>query len=189
MERQTWYRLGAVLSRMQVAPSTVTTAGLVLSLLVPALAGRGGSWPFVAAAQVLLAALTSTVDDTLALIAHRATRAGSVYGAVADRIGEACWVAAFWVLGVPGPLAVAIGALCWLHEYIRMQGTADVAGTVGDRPGRVAAAVTGLVLAGAAGQLSADLAAGTVTVVAAGWLLLGVFGISQLAGRLRMGDV
>jgi hypothetical protein len=178
-----------LLSRLQVAPSTVTTAGLVLCLLVPAVAGRGGSWPFFAAVLVPLAAWTSTV-------ARRMTETRSVYGSVADRVGEACWVAAFWVLGVPGLLSVAVGGLCWLHEYVRTQGicfrgggrvegTVDGPRTVGERPGRVAMAVAGLVLAGAAGQVSPDLAAGTATVVAAGWLLLCAFGISELFRRLR----
>lgn len=180
------FRLGSALGRLDLAPSVVTTAGLVLCLLVPPVAGSGGGWPMLAALLVLLAALADTVDGAVALATGRVTRTGAVYDAVADRVGEACWVAAFWVLGAPGPLVVACGAAGWLHEYMRARAVGiPYAATIGERPTRVSVAVVGLLLAGAAGPVSADLAAGTVTVVAAGWLLLGVFGLSQLAGTVR----
>jgi phosphatidylglycerophosphate synthase len=162
----------------------------VLSVLVPLATARGGEWPFYAALLVVLAAVADTVDGAIAVIASRTTRIGSVYDSGADRVGEACWAAAFWVLGAPGPLAVTCCALGWLHEYVRTLAaaagmTAVGSVTVGERPTRVVAALTGLVLAGAAGLISTDLAAAVVTFVATGWFLLGVFGLRQLFRGVR----
>jgi phosphatidylglycerophosphate synthase len=184
------YGVGTVLSRLRVSPTTVTSIGLLLSLLVPLATARGGEWPFYAALLVVLAAMADTVDGALAVIASRMTRIGSVYDAGADRIGEACWAAAFWVLGAPGPLAVACCALGWLYEYVRTLAAAagmTVIGsvTVGERPTRVFAALAGLLLAGAAGLVSKDLAAAVVTFVATGWFLLGLLGLRQLFGAVR----
>jgi CDP-diacylglycerol--glycerol-3-phosphate 3-phosphatidyltransferase len=130
------------------------------------------------------------VDGAIAVIASRATRMGSVYDSVADRLGEACWLAAFWVLGVPGPLAVGCCAVGWLHEYVRAKATAagmtaTGAVTWGERPSRVLAALIGLLLAGGGGLVSVDLSAAVVTLVATGWLMVGVFGLSQLFGAVR----
>jgi phosphatidylglycerophosphate synthase len=209
------YGVGSVLSRLRVSPTTITAAGLVLCVLVPLAARRGGGWVFLAALLVVLAAVADTVDGAIAVIASRATPMGSVYDSVADRIGEACWVAAFWVLGVPGPLAVGCCAVGWLHEYVRARATALPQGrpaalpqgrpaalppgrpaadrpmtaigavTWSERPSRVLVVLIGLLLAGGGGLVSVDLSAAVVTLVATGWLLLGVFGLSQLFGAVR----
>lgn len=184
------YGVGTVLSRLRVSPTTVTTTGLLLSLLVPASTARDGWWPLLAALFVLLSALADTVDGAVAVIASRTTRLGSVYDAVADRIGEASWAAALWVLGVPGPLAAGCCGVGWLHEYLRSLATGagmTLVGsvTVGERPYRVSAAVVGLLFGGAAGLVSADLARAAATFVATGWLLLGVFGLRHLFSTVR----
>jgi CDP-diacylglycerol--glycerol-3-phosphate 3-phosphatidyltransferase len=184
------YGVGTVLSRLRVSPTTVTTTGLLLSLLVPASTARAGWWPFLAALLVLLSALADTVDGAVAVIASRATRLGSVYDSAADRVGEACWAAALWVLGVPGPLAAGCCAVGWLHEYLRSLATgagmtAIGSVSVGERPTRVSAAAVALLFGGAAGLVSAELARAAATFVATGWLLLGAFGLRQLFGTVR----
>ena len=99
-------------------------------------------------------------------------------------------MAAFWVIGVPGPLVIAAGALSWLHEYARARaGAAGVRSigtvTIGERPTRVSVTLVGLLLAGGAGLLDRDLAAGTGTVAVAAWALLAVMGLTQLISTLR----
>lgn len=184
------YGVGTVLSRLRVSPTTVTTLGLLLSLLVPVTTARAGWWPFLAVLLVLLSAVADTVDGAIAVIASRTTRLGSVYDGVADRIGEACWAGALWVLGVPGPLAAGCCAAGWLHEYLRALAT--TAGmtttgpaTVGERPSRVCAAALGLLFGGTAGLVSADLGRAAATFVATGWLLIGVFGLRHLIDTVR----
>jgi phosphatidylglycerophosphate synthase len=184
------YSIGRLLSRLGVSPAAVTTAGLALCVLVPLAARRGDGWPIVAAVLVLLAAVADTVDGAVAVIDGRATRLGFLYDSVADRLGEACWLAAFWAVGAPGWLVVACGALSWLHEYIRARamaaGMEEIGSvTVGERPARVSVAVVGLLLAGVSGLFQREIPAGVVAVAAAVWLVLAILGLSQLLATVR----
>jgi len=139
---------------------------------------------------VLLGALADTADGALAVITSRETRLGQVYDAVADRLSEAAWLLALYLLGAPGWLATGCLAVTWLHEYVRARAT--VAGmseigavTVGERPTRVLLALFGLFCAGAAGLVAPDLVAGTATVAGAVWCTLGAVGLLQLATAVR----
>jgi phosphatidylglycerophosphate synthase len=189
-----WLRLayagGGVLGRLGVPPTAVTGAGLLICLAVPLAAADGAPGLFAAAVLVLLAALADALDGAVAVVTGRITRLGYVYDSVADRIGEAAWLTAFWLAGAPGPLVVAAGAMSWLHEYLRAR--AAVAGlrgmdraTVGERPTRASVALVGLLLASAGGLLRTELAAGTVTLAAVAWLGFAVIGIVQLHGAVR----
>jgi CDP-diacylglycerol--glycerol-3-phosphate 3-phosphatidyltransferase len=160
----------------------VTTAGLIVCWGVPlaVLAGRPGL--VLAAVLVLLSALADGLDGAVAVVTGRASRLGYIYDSVADRLGEAAWLLAFWLAGAPGWLVVAAGAVSWLHEYARARATA--AGmteigvvTVAERPTRVLIAIFGLLLTVASGLV--------ITVAAALWLALAVVGLGQLALAIR----
>jgi len=182
--------IGSVLGRWHVPPTAVTVAGVLLSAAAAVAATRAPTGLFTAALLVLLAAVADSVDGAVALSTDRVTRLGYVYDSVADRASEACWLAAFWVAGVPAPLVVTAGALSWLHEYVRARAAA--AGmteigtvTVGERPGRVIVTLAALLAGGATGLIQTDLAAGTMTVFLSLWLLLAVFGLAQLLRTVR----
>lgn len=184
------YQIGHLLGRFRVSPTAVTVVGTLFCMVVPLVVLREPAGPFIAAGLVLLAAVADSVDGALAVVTSRTSRLGYVYDSVADRIGEAAWLIAFWLLGAPGPLVVAAGALSWLHEYVRARsvsaGMREIgAVTVGERPSRVLVALVGLLVAGAARLIQFDLAAGTITVVAAVWVLLAGFGLVQLLGAVR----
>jgi CDP-diacylglycerol--glycerol-3-phosphate 3-phosphatidyltransferase len=184
------YGLGRLAGRLHVPPSAVTTVGLLLSVAVPVTAARGPGWPLTAAVLVLLGAVADSTDGAIAVVMNRVTRRGSVYDSVADRLGEASWLAALWLVGAPGPLVVACGAMSWLHEYIRARASAVGMRqigpvTTGERPSRVSVALVGLLLAGGAGLIDPDLAAGTATVAASIWAFLAVFGLGQLLRSVR----
>lgn len=57
--------------------------------------------------------------------------------------------------------------------------------TVGERPTRVSVALVGLLVAGLAGLIEPDLAAGTITMATAVWVLLAGFGLGQLLSSIR----
>lgn len=183
------YRGGTLLGRLQVAPSAVTTFGLLLCALTPAatLLDQG---LFLGALLVLVASFADALDGSVAVVTGRAGRLGFVYDSVADRLGELAWLTAFWVAGVPGWLVVVGGSVSWLHEYVRARAAAagmDGLGavTVGERPARVSIAVTGLLLGGVAGLLHPGWDATVIVVAAVAWSVLGLIGLAQLGAAVR----
>jgi phosphatidylglycerophosphate synthase len=185
------YRIGVLLGRGRIAPTTVTVAGLLLCVAVPVVIGCAGpAGMAVGALLVLLAAVADGLDGAVAVITGRVTRAGHVYDSVADRLGEAAWLTAFWLAGAPAWLVVGAGATSWLHEYLRARAT--IAGmteigvvTVGERPARVSVAVTALLLAPVAALVVPGWTAVVLTVAAGIWLLLQVAGLIQLTVAVR----
>jgi phosphatidylglycerophosphate synthase len=174
------YRVSRPLAANAVRPNTVTVAGLLVSLGVPALAWAGFSW--LAVVLVLVAALADSVDGALAVVGAAASRLGFVLDSVVDRLIEVCWLAGFWLLGAPGWLVVLAGGLSWLHEYLRAR--AAVAGmssvgvvTISERPTRVIVAAFGLLLAGLH-PWAAPMAVGV-------WCILGLIGLVQLTVAVR----
>jgi len=184
------YRGGSVLARLGCTPTGVTLAGLLLCLAVPFVAMAGPAGLIGAAFVVFAAGLADSFDGAVAVVTGRSSAAGFVVDSVADRLGEAAWLAAFWVAGAPGWLVVAGGAASWLHEYLRAR--AAVAGlstigavTVGERPTRVSVAIVGLLVGGVAGLVHESWA-GAVVIVAAGvWLGFSLVGLGQLVAVVR----
>lgn len=192
-----WLRLAYLVARTVAGagatPAAITGFGLLLCLLVPVAAAGPGAWPVAGAALVLVSALADTVDGAVAVLTARASRLGYLYDSVADRIGEAAWLLALWLTGVPAALVLGCAGLVFLHEYVRARATAagmaEVgAVTVAERPTRVIVTVFALLVAGVirvsglrAGALdAAGLATASATVLVAGWVLLGLAGLAQL---------
>jgi CDP-diacylglycerol--glycerol-3-phosphate 3-phosphatidyltransferase len=189
-----WLRLayagGRLLGWLRVAPAAVTAVGLLLCLAVPVAATRGPGGLLLGAALTLAAGAADALDGAVAVVTGRVSRLGFVYDSLADRLGEAAWLVAFWLAGAPGPLVAAGGAACWLHEYVRaraagagMRGIGAV--TVAERPSRVLVAVAGLLLGGVSGGLAPTLVPGTMTLAAVAWLVLGILGLGQLIAAVR----
>jgi CDP-diacylglycerol--glycerol-3-phosphate 3-phosphatidyltransferase len=189
-----WLRMahgtGSLLGRLRVSPTGVTVAGTVLAVCVPVAAAQSPVGAVVAAGLVLLGSVADSVDGAVAVVTARTSRLGYVYDSLADRVSEAAWLTAFWLVGAPGAVVVTGGAVSWLHEYLRARavsaGMREIGSvTVGERPTRVSVALVGLLFAGLAGLVEPRLAAGTVTVVAVVWLLLATFGLGQLLSVVR----
>ena len=189
-----WLRLSYVVGRglaaAGFAPGTVTAFGLVFSVLVPVVVIFRGWFLFLGAALVLLAALADSVDGAVAVLSHRASRLGAFDDAVTDRLAEAAWLLALWLVGGHGVLVVACGGVSWLHEYVRARAaTSGMAGigtvTVNERPTRVIAVIGALTLGGLVWMINPSLVPGTITVVLAIWLLLAVLALVRLVSTVR----
>ncbi|HEV7962176.1 MAG TPA: CDP-alcohol phosphatidyltransferase family protein [Actinoplanes sp.] len=189
-----WVRLaytgGSSLVRLRIGPMAVTGIGLASGVAVPfaVLPGPGGL--LLGGVLVLLASFADGLDGAVAVLAGKVSRLGFVADSVADRLGEAAWLAAFWLAGAPGWVVVAAGAVSWLHEYVRARATAGGmreigAVTVGERPTRVSVAVSGLIVGGVAGLLHAGWDAVVLTAAGVVWLALGVIGLAQLTTAVR----
>jgi CDP-diacylglycerol--glycerol-3-phosphate 3-phosphatidyltransferase len=140
----------------------------------------------LAVAVVVLSALLDGVDGTVAILRGRVTRWGYVLDSVCDRVADACYLAAFWLAGAPGPLCAAAGGVVLLLEYLRARAAAAGMSEVGvvtvaERPTRVVVTATFLLGAGlypgSAGTWAAAGAAATLTA--------GVVGVGQLGRVVR----
>jgi CDP-diacylglycerol--glycerol-3-phosphate 3-phosphatidyltransferase len=185
--RRLAYAVAVPLVRIRARPLMITVVGLLASLAVPLVVSGA---PLAAAGLVLLSALAAAVGGTLAEIGARSSRIGAVYGAVADRIAEACWLAALWRLGAPAWVPATGWVVCWLHEYVRARAALAgmpqaAASTVAERPTRVVVAVLGLALAGILAPLDRELIAGTATAAGAIFTLLALTGLVQLLVVVR----
>ena len=189
-----WVRLawrgGSLLARLRIGPTAVTGIGLLVGVAVPfaVLLGRGGL--LLGGLLVLLASFADGLDGAVAVLTGTASRLGFVLDSVADRLGEAAWLVAFWLVGVPAWLAVTAGAVSWLHEYVRARAAAAGmreigAVTVGERPTRVSVAIGGLLVGGVAALEHTGWDGVVVTIAAAAWLALGLVGLAQLATAVR----
>lgn len=173
------YAVARPLARTGVPPDLVTLGGLLVAAAAPALAAKGDGWWLAgAAAVVVLSGLLDSLDGAVALLSARTTRWGHVLDSVADRVGDALFVATLWLAGAPGVLCVAGGLLMFLQEYARAR--AGAAGmtevgvvTVWERPTRVIVTSAFLASAGALGGPWAMLGA-------AAWVGLGTVGLVQL---------
>jgi CDP-diacylglycerol--glycerol-3-phosphate 3-phosphatidyltransferase len=168
----------------------VTFAGLVCSLAVPLVVLPRGLWLLAGAVLVVLSALADSADGGVAIITGRTSQFGSFVDAMADRVSEAAWLVALYLLGAPGFLVVACGALAWLHEYARARGALSGmpglgAVTVAERPVRVIIVAVALALGGVLWNVSTRLAPGIITIAVAVWLGLGVLGAARLWGAIR----
>jgi phosphatidylglycerophosphate synthase len=184
------YRGGSLLGRLRIGPTTVTVAGLLLCVAVPFAALLGPAGLLLGGLIVLLAGFADGLDGAVAVVTGRTTRIGFVYDSAADRLGEAAWLVAFWLAGVPAWLVVAAGAVSWLHEYVRARaiaaGMREIgAVTVGERPTRVSVAISALIVGGVAGLVRDGWDTTVVTVGASVWLALAVVGLAQLTVAVR----
>jgi CDP-diacylglycerol--glycerol-3-phosphate 3-phosphatidyltransferase len=180
------YGLGRPLAARGVSPDVLTAWGVLVSAAVAVVAAPGGRWPLAAVAVVVLAGLLDNLDGAVAILSGRTTRWGFVLDSLADRLSDAAYLVALFLLGAPGPVCVAGGALMVLQEYARARAGNAGMGEVGvvtvwERPTRVI--LTAFVLLGC-GLLPthADLVA---TLGAAAWIAFGAIGLTQLLVVVR----
>ncbi|WP_299034221.1 CDP-alcohol phosphatidyltransferase family protein [uncultured Pseudokineococcus sp.] len=180
------HALSLPLARAGVAPTALTAAGLLLPLAALPAAAAGGRWALLVPALVLVSGVVDSLDGGVAVLRGATSSWGAVADALADRLADALALAALWLLGAPGPVLVAAGALAALAEYARARGGAagvqDVGVvTVGERPTRVLVVSAAALVAG-----SRPEQAGTWAAVGA-WAALGVavVALAQLLPVLR----
>jgi phosphatidylglycerophosphate synthase len=185
------YAAARPLAARGVAPDALTGWGLLVSASVAAIASAGGRWPLAATGVVVIAGLLDNLDGAVAILTGRTSRWGFVLDSLADRLSDAAYLVALWMLGAPGPLCVAGGGVMGLQEYARARAGNAGMGEIGvvtvwERPTRVIL-TAGLLLGSG---LLPDSAEVVVTAGAAAWVVLGLVGLAQLlvVVRRRLGD-
>ena len=140
-------------ARVGVPPDVVTLLGGLVSALAVWLCVLGDRWVLVAAVVVGLSGLTDSLDGAVAVMTGRETRWGAVLDSVVDRVSDALFLVALWVVGAPLLACVLAGVLLFTQEYARARATAlgmDDIGvvTIGERPTRVIVVAMFLLAAG-----------------------------------------
>ncbi|MFL6128294.1 MAG: CDP-alcohol phosphatidyltransferase family protein [Mycobacteriales bacterium] len=180
------YAAARPLAARGASPGALTAWGVLASAAVAAIAGAGGRWPLAAVLVVVIAGLLDNLDGAVAILAGKTSRWGFVLDSLADRVSDAAYLVALWVLGAPGALCVLGGAFMALQEYARARAGNAGMGEIGvvtvwERPTRVIL-TAGLLLACGLLPESADL---IVTLGAVAWITLGAVGLSQLLVVVR----
>ena len=180
------YALGRPLAAARVSPTALTALGLLVACAVVPVADIGGRWPALASVLVVVSGLIDNLDGTVAVLSDRVSRWGALVDAVCDRVADAAYAVAFWVLGAPAWLCLLWVGLSFVAEYARARGQVllrapvDVV-TVGERPTRIV--ITAVFLAACAVVTGhADL---VVTAGAASGAGSALVGLAQLAVALR----
>jgi len=138
----TIHALASPFARLGVPPDVVTLLGALVSAGVVWLCWLGGSWVIAAAVVVGLSGVLDSLDGAVAVMTGRESRWGAVLDSVVDRVSDALYLAALWVVGAPAWTCVVAGFLVLAQEYARARATAigmDDVGvvTIGERPTRV----------------------------------------------------
>jgi CDP-diacylglycerol--glycerol-3-phosphate 3-phosphatidyltransferase len=178
------YRAAYPVAAWRVPPDAVTVVGVLVSALVPVLAVAGAGWPLLAVPVIVASGVADGVDGAVAVLTGRATRFGSVLDGVADRVGEALYVLALWLLGAPGWLCAVAAALAMLQEYARARagavGLTEIGVvTVWERATRIVVTAFTLGFAGLAGLLAPAWTAPVATVGTVAWAVLGTLGLAH----------
>ncbi|MEJ5945862.1 CDP-alcohol phosphatidyltransferase family protein [Pseudokineococcus basanitobsidens] len=178
--------LSRPLARAGVAPTALTAAGLLVPLAALPAAAAGGRWVLAVPVLVLLSGVLDSLDGGVAVLTGRTSAWGAVADAVADRVADALALVVLWLLGAPGPLVVAAGALAALAEYSRARAGASGVHevgvvTVGERPTRVLVVAATALVAG----LRPEQAATWALVGALAALVVALVSLAQLLPVLR----
>jgi hypothetical protein len=184
------HRIGVVLARLGMTPSSALTINVFTAIAVPLLASAGGVFTGLAAVFMVTGLSLGGLAGTLAVLLGQASRLDAFYRTLIERFSEGCWLLALAMLGARPALVVTCGGLVLFHEYVRARAGAvglRAAGsaTIGDRPARVWLTLLSLLLAAMAGPISPDLAPGVVTMVMVIWSTIAVIGLGQLLTIVR----
>ncbi len=147
------YVVARPLARVGVSAWVLTSYGLLVAAVVPCVAVVGPRWPVVAGLVVAVSAVLDNLDGAVAVLGGRTSGWGFLVDSLVDRVSDAAYLVAFWLLGCAGWVCVVAGGLLSLLEYARARagnaGLGEVGViTVGERPTRVIIASAFLITAG-----------------------------------------
>lgn len=108
------YRFGLVATLLRISPNLLTVLGLI-SAAMSALTAT--TW--WAVFFLVFSLFCDGIDGSVAIFQKRDSAWGATLDSVVDRISEAFWLYALYVIGVPAWLAIAIWSVAAFQEYAR----------------------------------------------------------------------
>ena len=108
------YRFGLVATLLRISPNVLTLLGL---LAAAATALMATSW--WAIFFLVFSLFCDGIDGSVAIFQKRQSAWGATLDSVVDRISEALWLYALYVIGVPAWLVITLWCLASFQEYAR----------------------------------------------------------------------
>ena len=160
------YRFGLIATLLRISPNVLTLLGLV-SAAMTALTAK--SW--WAVFFLVFSLFCDGIDGSVAIFQKRESAWGATLDSVVDRVSEAFWLYALYVIGVPAWLAITLWSIAAFQEYARAKLTSLGVQDIGivtptERPVRASFLFITLIMY----QLSIP----GIAIVAAGFLALQV---------------
>ena len=108
------YRFGLVATLLRISPNVLTLLGLASAAMT---AITATSW--WAIIFLVFSLFFDGIDGSVAIFQKRDSAWGATLDSVVDRISEAFWLYALYVIGVPAWLAITLWSIAAFQEYAR----------------------------------------------------------------------
>lgn len=108
------YRFGLIATLLRVSPNVLTLLGLLSAAMT---AFTATSW--WAVLFLVISLFFDGIDGSVAIFQKRESAWGATLDSVVDRISEAFWLYALYVIGIPAWLAIALWSIAAFQEYAR----------------------------------------------------------------------
>jgi len=108
------YRFGLIATLLRISPNVLTFLGLLSAAMT---AFTAASW--WAVLFLVISLFFDGIDGSVAIFQKRESAWGATLDSVVDRISEAFWLYALYVIGIPAWLAIALWSIAAFQEYAR----------------------------------------------------------------------
>ena len=108
------YRFGLICTLLRISPNALTLLGL-LGAVATALTAHS-AWAIF---FLVFSLFCDGIDGSVAIFQHRDSKWGATLDSVADRISEALWFYALYVIGVPAWIPITLWSIAAFQEYAR----------------------------------------------------------------------
>ncbi|CAB4819751.1 MAG: hypothetical protein F2761_00670 [Actinobacteria bacterium] len=108
------YRFGLIATLLRISPNVLTLLGLVSAAMT---ALTAISW--WAVFFLVFSLFCDGIDGSVAIFQKRESAWGATLDSVVDRVSEAFWLYALYVIGIPAWLAITLWSIAAFQEYAR----------------------------------------------------------------------
>jgi phosphatidylglycerophosphate synthase len=180
------YGVARPLARRGVLPDVLTFTSTWLALAAIVVAPYGGRWLMLSGWLIVFSGLGDTLDGAVAVATERTSKWGYVLDSAVDRLNDALYLIAIWIVGAPAWIVLTAGVSFYLLEYIRARGR-NAGGsevgtvTIGERALRVICCSIGVHWGGVFLGLDTFIATVSISVLA----VLSLIGLGQIVLAVR----
>ena len=108
------YRFGLICTLLRISPNALTYLGLLGAIGTALTAQTWWSIGFL-----VFSLFCDGIDGSVAIFQQRDSKWGATLDSVVDRISEALWLYALYVIGIPAYLCIALWLVASIQEYMR----------------------------------------------------------------------